>query len=204
MTKAEFTAAIKELKADLLHVISSQAGRTESKLKKEVDQRIAQAEAQLNLLKASGYPVTDEDFKQVRSQAIVDASLGVNPQAAPPAGPQQNPVVTETNNKLREMQKQYGYVLTENDPEFYEINFQNPNPEQFLAEYEAKLREAAPRAGRQLPAPSAPPGARLSSPVGSAAGSDLYAQYLKEVERAATVSERLNIRHKYRGLGLEI
>jgi len=178
MTVAQFTAAIKELKGDLLHVISSQAGRTESQLKREVDQRIAEAESKLNLLKASGVAVTDEEFKMVRSQAVVDASLGRTPQAAQSAAAPIDPAVTEARSKLSELQARYGSVIPMDVPEFYMDNeghtLYDLPPDKVAAAYEERLVAYNTRLGRPLPKPTAPaqpgnPTARAAAPSGGAA-----------------------------------
>ena len=102
------------------------------------------------------------------------------------------------------------HVLTENDPEFYEVPWQGSSPEVFLQTYEAKLKEAAPRRGRQLP-PEAQPGnptARVPGPSGGAASGDLMTQYKREMDAAlnrnAPVGERMNIRQKYREQGAPV
>jgi hypothetical protein len=179
ITKADLELFSKNLKAELLHVISSQAGRTESKLRKEVDQRVAQAEANLNQLKADGYTVTDEDFKRVRSQAIVDASMGNTLQAATQAASQQpirspelQQMIDDTNRQAKELEAEYGVTIEATDQEYadYVSPFEkHPNPQVFLKQLRTALEEKAARTNAAPPKPALPgnPQARTPAPMGA-------------------------------------
>ena len=174
ITKRELEAFKKELTGELLRVIQSQTDKAQSRIKKEVDAKLGQVEATFKELKEAGYSVTEDDLKLARSQALRDvltASRDQDAAAQPPSGPPiADAKVRETNEAMRQLQKQYGYVLTENDPEFWEVPFQGSAPEDFLAKYEAGLKDVVTRLGRPLPAQaqSVNPVTRTPTPGGTA------------------------------------
>ena len=187
ITKKELEAFKKELTSELLRAVQSQTDKAKSSITKEVDAKLKQVEATFKELKDAGYAVTDDDLKLARTQAIRDviaSSQGQEQAAKPASKPEDAAIVVETNNKMRELQKRYGYVLTDNDPEFWDIPFQGSPPEEFLSKYEEGLRTVVSRLGRSLPAVEAQagsPSARVPTPVGGASGGTDY--LTKELDR---------------------
>ena len=193
ITKQEFAQFQTELKEELKRIIQSQTGKAESRIKKEVDSKLSQVEANFKSLREAGYPVTDEDLKEARTQAIrgMMSTLADNESAAqqtPTASnPQEQAVVKQANEALKELQNRYGYVLGKNDPEFWAISnkfydFQAEAwigpPDEFIPTYEQKLREINTRLGRPVPQEiniQGSPSARIPSPVGSATGGSIEA-----------------------------
>lgn len=177
ITKKELEAFKKELTGELLRVIQSQTDKAQSRIAKDVDAKLKEVETTFKELKEAGYAVTEDDLKLARNQALRDvlASPRGKEQAAQPASdPRQEATIRDTNNKMRELQKQYGYVLTDNDPEFWDVPFQDSTPEQFLQKYEEGLRTVVGRLGRPLPqqqsAISGSSSARVPTPSGGATG----------------------------------
>ena len=186
ITGADLDAWSKEFRKDLLNVIRSQTVQAESNIKKEVDAKLVQVEKNFKELKAAGYPVTDEDLKIAKSEAISEALKTLTsseedeaqPSRARSTDPKQEAVIKQANEAMRNLQKQYGYVLTENDPEFWDVPFTGVPPDEFLSKYEAGLREVVTRLGRPVPQQTivqGSPSARIPSPVGSATGGSIEA-----------------------------
>jgi len=184
ITKQEFAQFQTELKEELKRIIQSQTGKAESRIKKEVDSKLSQVEANFKSLREAGYPVTDEDLKEARTQAIrgMMSTLADNESAAqqtPTASnPQEQAVVKQANEAMHNLQRQYHYVLTENDPEFWDVPFTGVPPDEFLSKYEAGLREVVTRLGRPVPQQTivqGSPSARIPSPGGSATGGSIEA-----------------------------
>jgi len=197
---------LEEKLRDIWKGINSFTAKQENRIAKKLsewEKRVTEA----------GIPVTAEMKTSAQQRIAMDmlndeslAQDGSPAAQASPGNPLIQKVVEETAKAKLALEKKYDYVLTENDPEFYEEPWKAPTPDEFLKAYEQKLREAAPRRGRQLPVEEQPgtPGARIPVPLGGAATADLYQKYQKEVQAASTQNERLNIRVKYRSLGLEI
>lgn len=190
ITKLEFEKFKAELADEIKRTIQSQTGKAESRIKKDVESKLAQVEANFKSLREAGYPVTDEDLKAARSQAMREtlASLPGEDDAAqrnqPAPNPERQAVANDTMKALRSLQKQYGYVLTENDPEYWDLVDADvahaESPTKFLEMHEAKLREVVTRLGRPVPPPSQPaqignPAARIPAPVGTPTGGNIEA-----------------------------
>lgn len=176
------SALTKELTEEMRRVVQSQTGKAESRIKKDVESKLMQVDANFKSLREAGFPVTDEDLKQARSQAMREtmSSLQEDDSAAqrnqPAPDPQRQAVANETTKALRALQKQYGYVLGENEPEYWDLVDADvahaETPEKFLEMHEAALREFVTRTGRPLPQQQAPaqisnPAARIAPPVGA-------------------------------------
>lgn len=112
------------------------------------------------------------DMRNAAQERIALSMLEDDSKVAKPAAPLKpydDPVVADVNKWIDEVQQQYGFQFTDNDPEWYEINFHNPNPEAFKRQFESKLSEAASRAGKpipQKPVQSGNPSARVPAPAG--------------------------------------
>lgn len=213
ITKADLTA----LRDELLKSIQSQTGKAENRIKKEVDAKLNEVAQTVKVLKDAGYQITDAEVSALNAnalrEAIATSRQDSDPQSRPPANPLLQDQIKETNAAALQLTKDYGYVLTDNDPETYEINDlvkKGCTPEEYLAKVEESLVSAVTRTGRPLPHKQTPgsSNARLPGPSGSAAGGDKLAQYKREMdaalERGASVGERMNIRQKYRDQGAPI
>ena len=182
-----------------------------TKQENRVAQKLAQWEKKVA---AAGIVVTPE-MKTDAQRSIAMAMLNDEAGDAQP-GPYEatrtpNPiaqkVIDDTNAAQAALEEKYDYVMQPTDPEYKTMPWSGLTPEDYLAEYENRLKKILTRRGRQLPEEELPPGspdARLPAPLGAAARENLMAQYRKEVEQAGTVNERLNIRNKYRERGLEL
>lgn len=189
ITKLEFEKFKAELADEIKRTIQSQTGKAESRIKKDVESKLAQVEANFKSLREAGYPVTDEDLKAARSQAMREtlASLPGEDDAAqrnqPAPNPERQAAASETMKALRSLQKQYGYVLTENDPEYWDLVDADvahaETPAKFLEMHEAALREVVTRLGRPVPqqqtAQISNPAARVPTPTGMPTGGNIDA-----------------------------
>ena len=143
--------------------------------------------------KAAGKTVTPELLKakeqQLTIEALDDEIEGVQPGPYPAKAPTGNPitqkVIEETNAAKDALYKKYDYVLTENDPEYWQVPWTGSTPEDFLKSLEDNLKVVAPRRGRQLPQEVQPgnPAARIGGPTGSSpVGADAIAEELDRLQ----------------------
>jgi len=176
ITRADIAAELRAFEDKMLRAIQSQTDKSKSQIKKEVEAKLASVEATFKELKEAGYAVTDEDLRLARTQALretMTASREQDNAAQQSSAPAHDAeTVRKTNDAMRQLQKRYGYVLQENDPEFWEVPFQNSTPEDFIAKYEAGLKDVVTRLGRPLPQAEAPGNlaARMPPPAGMPVG----------------------------------
>jgi hypothetical protein len=200
VTKRELETWSKEFRKDLLNVIRSQTGQTESNIKKDVDARLNQVDENFKKLRAAGYPVTEEDLKVAKSRELTDA-LRTLPNAEgdsrsshePAVDIEHEAVIQKTSEALRSLEKRYGYVMDQHDPEYWELKnagiFDSnvTTPEKCLAMYQQKLQEINTRLGRPLPAAEATGSiaARMPPPAGMPVGGNQEQQLntrLREIQ----------------------
>jgi hypothetical protein len=121
----------------------------------------------------SGITVSN-DMRQAAEQRIALSMLEEDNKAAKPVEPQKSrvspDVVEQVNTKMRELSGELGVTLTEDDPEYWEVNYTNPNPEKFLQQYERKLKAKAERVSQVQLAQPGNPAARVPAPTGFASG----------------------------------
>lgn len=182
VTPDQLDARLAKFYQDVQKMTTKQENRVSKKLS-EWEKRVIEA----------GISVTPE-MKNTAQQRIAMDMLNDEAEAAQPdpystKAPTGNPitqkVVDETNAGMRALQKKYDYVLTENDPEYWEVPWTGSTPEVFLQTYEAKLKDAAPRRGRQLPSDAQPgnPAARVPGPSGaSVVGEDAIREELVKLQ----------------------
>lgn len=196
-----------------LRQAQSMTDKSESRIKREITDRMAKIAEATDLLKAAGVEITPEVTERVR-QAVVMESLtkGSDPgqpsapatpsQAAPNAGSEPNP--DEITAQAHRMMSQAGVWIEQGDPEVAQLSQDSPYAFLHSVELAINAKKARMTARQQAAGPA--PGARTptnAGPSGPAPG--LMAQYQKEVQQSnLTTDQRLQIRQKYRRLGLNI
>lgn len=154
VTREDLEAKISELQNRLDRFEQSLADKTALRIENRLKKWQKQVEAQ-------GVSMTPELLEQGRRtlalkelDSVSDEDAVAKPVQKSNADPNSTgvpqSVIDQTNAAMRELQKQYGYVLTENDPEFYEIPWDG-NPKEFLEKYEEAQQSAMRRAGRTPP-----------------------------------------------------
>jgi len=170
-----------------------------------LEKRLARA---MEKAKAQGLTVTPQMQERLRQEEemtelrkLADEDVAAQPVRTAPK-PIADDVVATVTARMSQLNADYGgIVLEEDDDEFATVNFNDPKPDRFLRRYEDALKAKSER----LKGPGLQPNPiRATGAIGGAANDDLMAKYKKEVAVAQTVNERLNIRNKYRSLGLEI
>lgn len=158
----------------LLRKVQSLNDKQDARVDKRLDKWTASLENQ-------GIRVTSDmkDRKKIElamqeaDRAIAEEDSAQLPSQQKATGPDPA-VVKQTNEAMRALQKKYGYALTQNDPEFWEVPFQDSTPQEFLVKYEAGLKDVVTRLGRPLPAETAQtptnPASRIPAPIGAPVG----------------------------------
>ena len=186
--------------------ITKRIKREVEKFNTELSRRVEAARnAGITVTEAQQQAARDQFTQQLLSTELVDEApaQAVLQPAVDPA------TVKRVNLELAKLQAQYELIPDETEPEFRGMNWGDPDPDRFLSDYRRRFEKMARRVGK-LPADQQPqeppmPGVRVPVQGGSPAKQQaLIEQYKNEVAKAGTVNERLNIRQKYRELGLEI
>lgn len=185
---------------ELERKIQSMSDKKGDRLRKEVEKRISEIEERY---KAVGMQMPDAVKQRIVDEYLLNSREDADEEVAQPP---RDPIVEAVNRRALEIDKKYGIVLEQGDPEFSKINFRTLDPIEYLESREAAAKAKAERLAKsKSQAASGLPAAR--APVigqGEATG-DLMAQYLREIQQARPGSEEaLQIRRKYRQKGLNL
>ena len=175
VTLDSFRQMLDERNESLVSRLQSLTDRQEDRVTKKLDKWT-------EALKKFDVNVTDDMINNKRleiataeaDRAIADEDDSQSPSRQSKTQPDPE-VVKATNEAMKALQKQYGYVLDRNDPEYWEVPFQDSTPQDFLAKYEAGLKDVVTRLGRPLPQqtqeqPASNPGTRTPPPSGAPFG----------------------------------
>lgn len=147
VTQDALDAALQRIEASIAKAVQSQTDRTLGGLKKSVEKKFAEL---TELADQAGVPpqVIEAEKARIWQEAIQDFRSG----DAQPTPAQDE--VSQVNNWIFEIADDLGVApLYPKDPEFSQVNFQNPNPAAFKAQYEAAIRA---KAARRKGAPAEP------------------------------------------------
>jgi hypothetical protein len=184
--------------------LQSLTDKQENRIKKEVDEKLEMAAAYFAQL---GQPMPAEVRQQVINDTIL-SRLGDSKQAASPEPSPED--IRYANNMRKRLERTLGVQLTESDPEWREVRWEARTPDEHVDSYEEALKKKAARLQPQSTAPGAPPQPARAPMVGNApaAGGDkitqLQAQYNAEKANTPSGEQMLQLRRKYRALGLPL
>lgn len=193
ITKADFDSAIERLSREM----QSRSDRSESRVKKAVEDKLAAIDARAKEFRDAGYPVSDEEIKLSKSEVMrkalnQDTEAGPQPYVA-------DPVIEQTNLQAAKLYAEYGAVLTPADQEFSTVNWNAATPDAFLASLTTALKsknrrlgKAAPQAAQPAPTTpdnSAPSTAKIPT-LGAVPGGDRLMQLTNELTALQAADDR--------------
>lgn len=168
VTVEDLTALEERLKRRLQSLTDKQESRISKRLR-EWEERA----------KAQGFEVDDQMRQEARRREVLrllDEEGEIEPAQAdlPRIDPAVKAKIEATNARYAELQREYGVTLTDSDPEYWDVNWRHRDPERFLKQAEAALKEKAERVGKQPGAQSqslSSPSTTAPSPRGTAGAS---------------------------------
>lgn len=153
----------------LFRKFQSLTDKSESRIKKELEDYRQKLNERADNLRKAGITVTDEQIKRAQDDYAQQLlAQGFDDELPAQAGlPRPDPAtVKKVNLELAKLQAQYEYIPDESDPEFRGMNWSNPDPEAFLADYKTRFARLGNRLGKTAPVsqPEEPPvpGARVA------------------------------------------
>lgn len=185
ITRAMFEEGLARIEQSIARVAQSQADKSVAGLRKQVERKLAEFS---EFAKEAGMPQQYVDAEQQRiwREAIDEFRSQDNP--APVA---QEDAVVEVNTWIMDIADELGVApLYPKDAEFAQVNFKDPNPANFKAQYERAIRAKAARrygapaqAPQQDGAPPAPPAARVPmSGTGQPSGNPTLEQLTTQLQ----------------------
>jgi len=116
--------------------------KAEQRVKKEVEQVVTD-------LKAAGIEVSQQQKAELENktrQRVQSDSNQVGQVAQPaPQGEPVDPTVERVQSRAHKLEEKYGVTIAQNDPEVKLVTWDNPDPFQFLDQYEVALKAKVDR-----------------------------------------------------------
>lgn len=161
ITQADFDA----FKEDVKSWLQKRTDSTESRAKKQIDERMKQLEDRFDLLKTVGVQLSDADKNAERRRAAMEVfeNLVEEDDMPVPAGRQPAPIadeskVNEVNVKAAKLVAEHGFTISASDPEnkeLEELMKSNPDPDTWYAGWEKVMTSKAARLAKPPVAPAA-------------------------------------------------
>ena len=178
-------------------IAQSVTDRSEPKWKQAVDNAVTELDKRFAEAQRLGVPITKEDYEAERDRITKQAWAGDLDTGAERATPAFDPTearqqaqYAEATAKMLSKQAEFGFDINPNDPEFAMINWDEPDPNKFLAMHDRAMNAKSQRTGKvqaQQPPPAqtqANPAARVGSLGTSGASADSQlAQLTQEMRR---------------------
>lgn len=139
--------------------VQSQVDKAESRIQKQIAEKMAVLKESTALLEASGYAIPAEAQERARQQVIQEA-LTQQQQEAPQESidPAVQAEIDYTNRRVAELYAETGVTLEEEDPEAKGLDYSSPKA--FLISVQNALREKKQRVEGN---PTGSPAARLTN-----------------------------------------
>ncbi len=178
--------------------IQSLTDRQESRLKKQVDEKLGAIQKRYD---AIGAKVPDSVRQRVIDEAVLAHEEDVQPE---PAQAQPDDLRQKVFNRANQLVQKHGVSLEPSDPEYREIKSTSPDPFEFLDSVEAAAIKKAGRLQNEAQQRAGPMGSRAPMAVtGVSSGSDLRSEYERAKQGVRPGSEEmLQLRLKFRNKGL--
>ena len=183
ITRADFDAFTRDVKTWL----QKRTDSTESRAKKQIDERMKQLEERFDLLKTAGVQLSDADKDAERRRAAMEVfdNLVAEDEMPVPASRQPAPIadeskINEVNVAAAKLVAEHGFTIVQSDPEsraLNELNQTNPDPVTWLKGWEKAM---ASKAARLAKAPVAPAARMPNLATGGTAPSGVREQQLED------------------------
>ena len=197
ISRADFLKAQDEL----MRKVQGMVDKTASRLDKRIDTANKETDRTIEMLKKSGVKLPAEQETALRATATNEALISnqSDQQQQEPAPAQQQQQFDEaavTNAAVNILSRQYGTVVSPEDPEAKDVKTDG-TPAEFIETYTEALKKKRARM-------ATPPQARTPG-MGNTQPTNLQAQYEEEKKKfQGNVDGLYNLKTKYRKLGLKI
>ncbi len=215
ITLTEVQRLIQDAVQSTLRQTQSVTDRQEAKLRKELQDKLAQISQVQKTMEAAGVQITPEIQDRIRRQVIDDSLLGTaagtpqgvsDPAAQPgqPSAEQPQANLDPINQAALSMMEEAGIQVLSNDPEAAMLDHSNRRA--FLRSLDQAIEAKRQRMQGQPQTPAAPAGTRAPTNLGGVGQqTGLMEQYQREISNPGLPQHmRLEVRRKYRRLGLNV
>src|SRR5574343_446665 len=158
ITQETLDERLQKREQNISRLVQSQTDRTVGGLKKSVEKKLKEFE---QIASEAGMP---DNLIEAEKARIWSEAIGEFQDRGNPAPVAQQDEIAQVNQWIYEIADQLGVApLYPKDPEFAQVDYNDPNPANFKAQYESAIRAKATR--RQGQAAAAQPPAQPTNPT---------------------------------------